>query len=56
MMGVSLHNKEAVLAAAIDGLSRVAEAVLSTPVESRIEAIDAVVDSYRSTARAFLDE
>ena len=56
MMGVMLHNKEEVLAAVIGGLSRVAEAILATPAELRIEAIDAVAESYRKTARAFLDE
>jgi hypothetical protein len=55
-MGVSLPNKEEVLAAVISGLARVAEAILATPVESRIDAIDAVAESYRKTARAFLDE
>ena len=55
-MGATLHNKEEVLAAVIGGLSRVAEAILATPAESRIEAIDAVTESYRKTARAFLDE
>jgi hypothetical protein len=56
MMGVTLHNKEEVLAAVIGGLFRVAKAILATPAESRIDAIDAVAESYRETARAFLDE
>jgi methionine synthase I (cobalamin-dependent) len=56
MMGVTLHNKEEVLAAVIGGLSRVANAILATPAESRIDAIDAVAESYRKAARAFLDE
>ena len=56
MMGVTLHNKEEVLAAVIGGLSRVANAILAAPAESRIDAIDAVAESYRKAARAFLDE
>jgi len=50
------HEEEEVLAAAIDGLSRVAEAILSLPCEQRVHAIDAAAESYRKTALAFLSE
>jgi hypothetical protein len=55
-MSVKPDTKEDVLDAAISGLPRVAEAILATPAESRIKAIDAVADSYRKTAQALLDE
>jgi hypothetical protein len=50
------HKEEKVLAAAIGGLSRVAEAILSLPYEQRVDAIDAAAESYRKTAMAFLSE
>ena len=50
------HKEEEVLAAAIGGLSRVAEAILSLPCEQRVHAIDAAAESYRKTALAFLSE
>jgi hypothetical protein len=55
-MDTTVDNKEDFVAAADKGLSRVAEAILTTPAEARIDIIDAVVESYRKTAREFLDE
>jgi hypothetical protein len=40
----------------IGGLSRVAEAILSLPFEERVDAINAVAESYHKTAQAFLNE
>ena len=50
------RKKDEVLAAAIGGLSRVAEAIVSLSYQQRIEAIDAAAESYRQTALAFLSE
>ena len=50
-MSLTLDTKEQVLEAAIGGLSRVAEAILATPNESRIKAPEVAVDSYRQTAQ-----
>jgi hypothetical protein len=51
MMSLTTDKKQEVLEAAISGLSRVAEAILATPNEARIKALDAAADSYRQTAQ-----
>ena len=55
-IAVAAEHKEEEVLAAIGGLSRVAEAILSLPCEQRVHAIDAAAESYRKTALAFLSE
>jgi hypothetical protein len=55
-MDSTVENKDDFIAAADQGLPRVAEAIITTPAKARVEIIDAVVESYRKTAREFLDE
>lgn len=49
----STSEKEEILEAAVAGIQRVAEAVAASPEEVRAEALDAVENSYRRTARDF---
>jgi hypothetical protein len=51
-----VENKEDFIAAADKGLPRVAEAIIGTPTQARVDVIDAVVESYRKTALEFFDE
>jgi len=51
-MRLTTDSKQEVLEAVINGISRVAEAILATPKEARTKALDAAADSYRKTARA----
>jgi hypothetical protein len=51
IMSLSLDTKEQVLEAAINGLSRVAEASCATPTEKRTQALDAAANRYRQTAQ-----
>jgi hypothetical protein len=50
-MSLSLDTKQCVLDAAITGVFRVAEAILTTPTEKRTKALDAAADGYRQTAQ-----
>ena len=47
----SISEAEEILAAAVAGIPRVAEAVASIPEEDRARALDAVEGSYRQTVR-----
>ena len=50
-MSSTLDTKEQVLEAAINGVSRVANAILATPTEKRTKALDAAANGYRQTAQ-----
>jgi hypothetical protein len=55
-MDITVETKDDFIAAASEGLPRVAEAIIAAPTEARVCVIEAVVESYRQTARAFFDE
>ncbi len=48
---MTFSSKDLALQAVIGGLSRVAQAVVAIPVESRPKALAAAESSYRQTAR-----
>jgi hypothetical protein len=43
-------DRARVLAEILDGLPRVVDAILATPAETRMNVMDAVLESYRQTA------
>ncbi len=51
MMSLTTDSKQDVLEAAINGISRVADVILTTPTEKRTKALDAAANSYRQTAQ-----
>jgi hypothetical protein len=56
VMDDTMETEEDFITVASNGLSRVAEAIIAVPSDARVGAINAVVESYRKTARDFLDE
>ena len=56
VMDTTVETKEDFIAAASNGLPRVADAIIATPPEARIGVIDAVMESYRKLAGDFLGE
>jgi hypothetical protein len=55
-MDDTMETEEDFITVASNGLPRVAEAIIAVPSEARVGVINAVVESYRKTARDFLDE
>jgi hypothetical protein len=55
-MDTTVETKEDFIAAASNGLPRVADAIIAAPPKARIGVIDAVMESYRKLAGDFLGE